>query len=492
MKASLLMKFIKSLSGRLFLLTIVFVMLAEILIFIPSFSRYRIDYLRMQMERAEIAIQALSVSTPLPPAEADSIREQEVALLELMGLYEIIKYDPGNDVIIHLKRPILRVDVKTYDLSNNSPVQWMIDGLSSIFEDPLELMRLTQTDPVHKTRLAVTLPKADMLKGLTGYAVRILLLSLFISTLTSILIYFVVRRFVVTPIVNLVDQMAYYQKEPENPERIIQPSSHVSDIHDAQRALAALQNQVIEALDQKNRLAALGEAVAKINHDLRNILASAQLLADRLEESQEPMAQRIGFKLVRSLDRAVTLCTNSLIFGQLRENLPVKEPVNLVDIVSDVLESVNIHDDEEHIDIRVNVNQNLNFMSDSDYLYRILLNLVRNAHHAINQKADSSRVLIINADIETQEILVIHVSDSGGGMPEEAKNFLFQPFKGGVKRGGTGLGLSITKDLCKLLGGEVILSKTDEEGTIFEVRLPYERVTKRRKVEESSLFDDII
>jgi len=471
------------------MLTILFVMLAEILIFIPSFSRQRIDYLEMQMQRAEIAIQALLVSVGSMPKMNDIPPEKEIDLLSAMGLYEIVKYDANDDVIVRLKRPLTQYSFEKYDLSHNDPLQWIVDSFKSSFNNSAELIRLTKTNPIDQTRLVVVLPKAELKQSLLGYAIRILLLSLFISGVTALLIYMVIKRFVVRPIVNLIEKMEYYQKEPEDPKRIIAPSSSIKDINAAETALATLQSQVIEALDQKNRLAALGEAVAKINHDLRNILASAQLLADRLEQSQEPMAQRIGQKLVRSLDRATTLCTNSLIYGRLKETLPQKKPVNLSDVVTDVLESILWKDAD--LDIQVNIDHPISFMSDADYLYRILLNLLRNSYQAIERHADSSKLLIINAKIEGK-FVVIHISDTGDGIPDDMLDVLYKPFKGNVRQGGSGLGLPITQDLCKVLGGEITLLKTNDKGTVFEVKLPYEAVPSKEKNTNIKLFDEIL
>lgn len=471
------------------MLAILFVMLAEIVLFVPSFTKYRFDYLKMQVERAEIAIQALSVYMGSMPMINSVSTEKELALLDTMGLYEVVKYDSDGDILVHLKKPMTEYTFETYNLSQTMVVQWGIDGFISLFNKDTNAIRLTQIDEQSQSRLVIVMPKQDLIDSLLGYALRIFLLSLFISITTAMLIYLVVRRAVVRPITHLVQQMQYYQKQPEDPERVIQPSSRIADIRVAQTALADLQGQVIEALDQKNRLAALGEAVAKIKHDLRNILASAQLLADRLGQSQESMSQRIGQKLVRSLDRATTLCTNCLIYGHLKESDPKKTQVNVAQAIADVLEATVNHNTE--VDVRVDVNADLSVMSDPDYLYRILLNLVRNAYQAIERKSDSEKTLVIRSFIEN-DTLVFHVIDAGDGISPEAQEELFKPFKGNPKSGGSGLGLPIARDLSKALGGTVELLKSDETGTVFSVKLPYVPAKVKTKAPGAEIFDEIL
>ncbi|WP_204334103.1 hypothetical protein, partial [Klebsiella pneumoniae] len=73
---------------------------------------------------------------------------------------------------------------------------------------------------------------------------------------------------------------------------------------------------------EKRRLAELGLSVSKINHELRNLLATAQLLGDRLGDGGDPNTRRLAPRLVATLDRAVRFCEATLAYGRATERHP--------------------------------------------------------------------------------------------------------------------------------------------------------------------------
>ena len=116
--------------------------------------------------------------------------------------------------------------------------------------------------------------------------------------------------------------MKSYAAAPEDARRIIQPSAGVRELNEAEHALQSMQSDLTSMLRQRERLAALGSAVAKISHDLRNILTSAQLFADRIDSSDDPVVARMAPKLMNSITRAVHLCESTLAFGKAEEPAP--------------------------------------------------------------------------------------------------------------------------------------------------------------------------
>src|SRR5690606_12480855 len=130
------------------------------------------------------------------------------------------------------------------------------------------------------------------------------------------LLFFAVQRFIVRPIQRVIASMEAYRDDPEDPARIISPQGGARELARAEEALRDLQLRLTGALKQKERLAGLGAAVAKISHDLRNMLTTAQLLADRIESSNDPAVRRTAPKLVASLSRAIQLCERTLAFGR--------------------------------------------------------------------------------------------------------------------------------------------------------------------------------
>jgi len=226
------------------------------------------------------------------------------------------------------------------------------------------------------------------------------------------------------------------------------------------------------ALKQKERLAQLGGAVAKVSHDLRNMLTSAQLFVDRIEMSEDPAVRRLAPKLVNSITRAVHLCESTLAFGKAEEPAPRLRNVLLLDVVSDVLDSERLALGEADISLSEDVPASLTVRADPEQLFRVIFNLVRNARQAIDQTGKPGEISV--AALDQSDAWMIRVSDTGPGLPPKAREHLFQPFQGGARKGGSGLGLVIAQDLIRGHGGRLELETTGTGGTTFVIVLPKE------------------
>ena len=175
-----------------------------------------------------------------------------------------------------------------------------------------------------------------------AFSRNILLLSLLISAITATLVYLSLHYLFVRPLNRLTTNMVSFREDPENASLIVQPSGRSDEIGIAERELGAMQRDLTSMLQQKSHLAALGLAVSKINHDLRNLLASAQLFSDRLASVPDPTVQRFAPKLVQSLERAIAFCQSTLSYGQVREAPPDRKSVRLEGLVEDVRETLGI------------------------------------------------------------------------------------------------------------------------------------------------------
>jgi signal transduction histidine kinase len=291
-----------------------------------------------------------------------------------------------------------------------------------------------------------------------------------ISVFTATLLFFAVRRLLVTPIKGVVAAMKSYAAAPEDARRIITPSAGVRELNEAEHALRSMQSDLTSMLRQRERLAALGSAVAKISHDLRNILTSAQLFADRIEDSEDPVVARMAPKLMNSITRAVHLCESTLAFGKAEEPSPTLSIVNLADIVQDVIEAERLATTDDLVAFENEVPRALMVRADSEQLYRITSNLIRNARQAIEASKKPGKIQA--AAGEDDNSWWIRVTDSGPGLPQKAQEHLFTPFQGGARKGGSGLGLAIAAELVRGHGGTLALTKTGPEGTVFTVTLP--------------------
>ncbi len=454
---------VNSLSGRFLILTTVFVMLAEVLIFVPSVARFRQDYLLLRLEKAQIASLALLANDMI-----DTDLERE--LLANAGVFNVVlRRDEVRQLM--LSSPIPAPIMDTYDLRDPGPIELIGDAIRCLLDPRNEVIRVIG-NPVREAGLLieVTMETAPLRAAMLEFGLRILLLSAVISIITAALLFLAVRSFIVRPMERVVKGMMSYAKAPEDARRIIQPSATVRELRDAEHALADMQRQMSGALRQKERLAQLGGAVAKISHDLRNILTTAQLFGDRLDLSEDPAVQRAAPKLVNSIARAVHLCESTLAFGKAEEPPPMLDRMRLADVVADVIEAERLASDEHDISFAEDVPGAMVIRADSEQLYRVLANLTRNARQAIVATGAPGEISV-QAD-ETAQEWIIRLRDTGPGLPPKAQEYLFQPFQGGTRKGGFGLGLTIASELVRGHGGQLVLEQTSEEGTCFAIHLP--------------------
>lgn len=454
---------LNSLSGRFLILTTVFVMLAEIMIFVPSVARFREDYLLARLERAQIASLALEADDMISAA-------LEAELLLNAGVYNVVL---RRDEIrqLALSSPLPTPIDATYDMRSPSAIVLIRDAFSTLVDSRERIARVIG-NPVRDGGLLieVTMDEMPLRAAMIDYGVNILVLSAVISVITAFLLFLAVQGFLVRPIKRVVGHMQSYAKSPEDARRIITPSASVTELRDAEVALQMMQVELTGALKQKERLAQLGGAVAKVSHDLRNILTSAQLFTDRIEGSDDPLVKRMAPKLVGSITRAVNLCETTLAFGRVDEPAPVLARVNLSTIVSDVIDSERLAAGTYDISFAEDIPASLTLRADGEQLYRVIFNLVRNARQAIMATGTAGEIRV--EGFEDENAWWVSVTDTGPGLPPRAQEFLFQPFQGGVRKGGSGLGLVIAADLIRGHGGRLVLDQTGKGGTTFKIQLP--------------------
>ncbi|WP_376875116.1 sensor histidine kinase [Albirhodobacter sp. R86504] len=461
---------LNTLSGRFLIVTTVFVILAEVLILLPGLANFRVDWFETRLERAQIASLALLATDSMIEPEL------EAELLANAGVFNVVlRRDAVRQLILSSTIP-QPVSV-TYDLREGSELDRIREALAQMVDTQNHVIRVIG-NPVQQGGevIEVTLETLPLRDAMFEYGLRLLSLSAAFSTFTALLLFFAVRRVMVLPIKRVVAHMAAYADSPEDARRIIEPTARIRELRVAEDALASMQTQLTAALKQKERLAQLGQAVAKISHDLRNILTTAQLFADRMETSQDPAVARAAPKLVNSISRAVNLCETTLAFGRAEEPAPTLTAFALEGLLAEVVEGEELSADQTQkdgaalVDFVTDISGSIDVRADREQLYRVLSNLVRNARQAIEGTRNHGTIEI-GAGRHAQGVW-IRVQDTGPGLPQRAREHLFQPFSGGSRKGGTGLGLAISAELIRGHGGQLELVRTDSEGTEFMIRLP--------------------
>ncbi|WP_306752048.1 sensor histidine kinase [Paracoccus actinidiae] len=456
---------LNTITGRFAALTIIFVMLAEVLILLPALASYRLDYLESRLERGQIASLAVLASDE---SLADDL---EAELLQNAGVLNVVLR--RNDIRqLVLSSRIPGPVAQTYDLREDGVPQTIDDALGALLNRRNEVIRVIGS-PVNQAGqlIEITMETAPLRAGMIDYGIRLLLLSAAFSILTAILLNLAVQRLVLVPIRRVISHMVSYAQAPEDSRHIIRPDARLAELRDAETALETLQKTVTSSLKQRERMAQLGEAVAKISHDLRNILTTAQIFADRLEDSGDPKVKRAAPKLVKSISRAVNLCETTLAFGKAEEPAPTLSRFNLAQLTTEVVEAETLASgDGPKVEFLCDIPPSLTIRADRDQLYRVLANLARNARQAIEGTGQPGTVEIGAG--ESDGDWWIRVGDTGPGLPEKAREYLFKPFSGSARKGGTGLGLTIAADLVRGHGGRLDLVRSDAEGSEFMIHIP--------------------
>ncbi len=456
------------LSGKLLLLTVVFVMLAEILIYVPSVANFRLNWLNDRLAAAHTAALVLEASpTGMVP---ESLAKQ---ILKSIGARALaIKMGSERRLLAASTMPTkIAQDIDMRSVTWWRAIMHAFDTL--LFCQPNDVIRVVGPAPMaHGEFLEIVLDEAPLAKAMWAFSVNILLLSLVISGITAALVFLALNYLLVRPMRRITDNMVAFRADPENPARIIAESGRGDEVGTAEEELAAMQRELASMLHQQSRLAALGLAVSKINHDLRNLLASAQLFSDQLAHVPDPKVQRFAPKLMRALERAIAFCQSTLSYGRAQEAPPERKTVQLEPLIEEVHEALGLSID---VPIRwiVSVERGLTVEADHDQLFRVLVNVARNAVQALEQRGqrDPARDQIRITGRREGSVVVLEVSDTGPGVPEKARVHLFQAFQGSTRAGGAGLGLAIAAELVRAHGGEISLVP-GTIGATFRIAIP--------------------
>ncbi len=452
------------LSGKLLLLTVAFIMLAEVLIYVPSAGRFRLDYLNNLLSDGHLATMALEAAPTgaiSKPLEVTLLKHARVHSVELrLGAFWTRMLGSGN-----APQPDVSVDLRD---STFLGLCW--DALLTLAEPGNRTLRIVGPSPMNPSVLVeVIADEAPLRAALLRYSERILQLSLLISAINAALIYLALQFLIIRPIGRLTESMVRFQERPEDETADVADTERKDEIGVATRVLAEMQATVRAALTQRAHLAALGEAVSKINHDLRNILTSAQLISDRLAKSDDPRVREASPALVQAIGRAVNLCSQVVAFAQARRpslKLASEQLHDLLEEAGDtVLEGGEAIEQQTVWHWRNQVPAEAMVRCDRTQLLRVFENIARNAFQSGATEVKLDAVL-------REGRWIIGVTDNGPGLPARARENLFQPFKGSARTGGTGLGLSIARELTVAHGGRLFLDRTGSTGTRFVVELP--------------------
>ena len=459
----------RTLSARVFWLTVSIIFVVDILVMMPGMGREWQNCLNNKVtQAAEVAVTVISG----PAAGNFANAQTRDALSSLSGTIGITLMGGVKPISILPVSTSLQLDPNV-DLDRVSLWQsaWQADrevlGLCAAYL-PVNAAFPLGSDP----RIQIVISARPLIAHLRGYVAQTVTYSVIVAALTGGLVYAALDRLLVKPMRIMTADIVAFRRDPEHARLSgLKWLSRKGDdeISRAAHELVIMQDELRTALWRNAQLAALGTAIAKMSHDLRNILGSALLVAGRFRSHGDPAIKQASALLISSMERAVELVTRTVDSADGRPPPVSRSPVVLRELVDEVADF--IRQGGTGMAIENQVPGSLVLPLDRNQMYRVLANLLRNA-----AEAQAGRATLTTEDEHGVSQLV--VTDDGHGLPRKALAGLFRPFAGSGRNRGTGLGLAIARDLIRAHGGDLRLRKTGPDGTEFIMSLPIWQATE--------------
>src|SRR3990167_4409441 len=451
------------LSLRILALVVTAVMTAEVFIFLPSIARFRVVYLEQLVESGALAALALD-------ATHDNMVTEEVkrSLLNHARVDAVVLVEPNKP-----KRALMniepRADMPSFNLMDRGALGLIWDALSSMAQDGSRYIRVGgESMRLPEAMVWIVVDELPMRIAMYAYSGRILGLSIIIAMFTAILLYLGLRWLVIRPLQDLSSDMTAFRRAPEEGGTERAPTRRNDEIGVVDREFQNLQRELRASLRQKSRLAEVGAATNKINHDLRNMLSTARLLSDRMARSGDERTRILAPTILNTIDRAARLASDAIEYVRDRP-APRLAALDLADLVDEAGIALQEQGEESNPNlVRAWLNEigeGCSARADRDLLYRVFVNLGRNAFEAG----------ATTAPIRSQNnggVLLMDGADNGPGGPPAGAGHCPLPALPHGRAGGAGLGLAIARDLVRAHGGDIALTETGPSGATFRFTLP--------------------
>lgn len=460
------------LAGRLLLVTVASVVLSVTVFYLTRVSAAHDNWLRERLTAAHTAAVVFDAT-----GDAPLTADQTTKLLNVIGAKAMLIETPSRTIVLAQRLGAPPADL-AYDLDASTTWGGISAVVATLRAPPHALLRVSGTASFEGERVELIIDEAPLVAYLWRVGTNFMTLSISLSIAVTLALWAALWQLVIRPVRRLTHNIVAFGEKPQDVTRIVAPSGRGDEIGRAERALATMQASLVHELGQRKRLAELGMAVARINHDLRNMLATAQLISDRLATIADPLAQRLAPQLVATLDRAIQFCQATLAYGSGRESPVSRRRFDLRKLVVQIVETAEATGSAS-VRFAVEIPPHFEVFADPDHMMRVLENLVRNASHALDARGavgDRPRAIRFAAIRTTGGSALIEVSDTGPGFPPDHARKIFEPFTLSTSEGGAGLGLAIVSDLIARNGGTIALAQADREtyycGARFLITLP--------------------
>src|SRR5277367_6684616 len=465
------------LAARVLAVTIGFVLLAMALFYVTRLTAHREMLLHGKIGAVQTTVGAFGLAGPTPPPPDLSQKILNSVDVKWMA----IETPAGRREFVTAGGPLPGVESIVAD--DNSYLEGIAATFHALFAAPGTVVNLSAPAQANEPAIEFAFDESTLVQSLRRVSYNFLTISLTIAAVVTCVLWAALWRMVLQPVRRLTSNIIAFGESPQDASRVIAPTGRGNEIGRAEAALAVMQRSLAHELAQRKRLAELGMAVARINHDLRNILSAAQLISDRLATIPDPLAQRLAPRLVATLDRAILFCQSTLTYGAAREQAPARRSFDLRETVRQVVETAQATSCGA-IAYAIEIPHNFELFADPDHVQRTIENLARNAAQALQSQARNAAQgargegspAIHFAAIRTDGVVLIEISDNGPGFPPEQASRIFEPFHLSTREGGSGLGLAIAADLVARNGGSIALAPSQPDdfycGARFLLTLP--------------------
>jgi signal transduction histidine kinase len=455
------------LSNKLIATIIAVILFVEVLFYVPSLAYFRANWLN---DRLRVGVVAARVLDAVPDVMALP-RNLTDRLLTSAGANAIVYRREGQSQLIELADPIMPDVVVTADMRQTDIMTLMTGAFDTLFAGPGRTLRIVGEGDLDESLVELLMPERPLRQEMLDYSRQIGALSLAIAAATAVALYLLASFLFIHPVRRLTENMLAFRQAPENGTLIITPSLRRDEIGVAERELSAMEQDLFSMLRQRRHLAELGLAVAKINHDLRNTLTSAQLLSDQVATLDDPKVQRLAPRLVTTLDRAIGFAQSVLEYGRQTAVAPVQAPTEMRALVDDAAFDARLVG-HPAIVFRNDLPAELVLNVDAGQMGRVMLNLLKNTREALEAAGTGLSDPAVAVTLRpAEDAVTISVTDNGPGLPLKARENLFIAFQGSARAGGTGLGLAIAREIAEAHGGQLLYVE-QEQGTRFDIELP--------------------
>jgi len=235
----------------------------------------------------------------------------------------------------------------------------------------------------------------------------------------------------------------------------------------ATQRLREVSDTFIHELKQSERLSLIGSMVGSIVHDFKNPMGTIRQVIYFLKQREDDeIMQEMAYFLSSSVDSMLNMTQELLDFSSGKSHVTL-QPINMKQLISELDIQILGRLPDENIQVTRKIDYHGDFTGDLSRIVRLYANIIKNAAEAM---AGGGTLTLIAR--EEDGMLLFKIADTGGGIPPEILNRLFEPFVTHGKPNGTGLGMAIAQSVVEAHQGTIDVDSEQGKGTTFHIRIP--------------------